>query len=211
MDHSAVTTAQQGVYISKWNEWPLMQHAWNYSPYGTSNLKYYARHFITGPPNTGVATGEVIYNDSMYTLNNPAPGSGSIIWNVTGPFTFTTVSGNPAKIIISKTAGTGSGTLTATANGMTATHPLVVVNAQITGPATLYGGQTNVCYYLPHTGTTYSWTTDNNILIMSPYYTNTDVFYDVPYVWGKEKETIRCTVTLNGIPNYFSKAVTINP
>ena len=29
-DHSAVTTSTSGVFISKWNEYPLMQHAWNY-------------------------------------------------------------------------------------------------------------------------------------------------------------------------------------
>ena len=45
-DHSAVTTAQSGVFISKWNEWPLMQHASNYSPFGSSNLKYFLRCMI---------------------------------------------------------------------------------------------------------------------------------------------------------------------
>lgn len=40
-DHSAVTTSQPGWLISKWNEYPLMRHQWNDSPFGTSNLKYY--------------------------------------------------------------------------------------------------------------------------------------------------------------------------
>jgi len=47
-DHSAITTIQQGVFISKWNEWPLVQHAWNYSPFGTSNLN------ITHDPTSAV-------------------------------------------------------------------------------------------------------------------------------------------------------------
>ena len=37
-DHTAITTEQQGIFISKWNEWPLMKHAWNYSPFGSNNL-----------------------------------------------------------------------------------------------------------------------------------------------------------------------------
>ena len=40
-DHSAVTTSQSGIFISKWNEYPLMRHEKNYSPYGSNNLIYY--------------------------------------------------------------------------------------------------------------------------------------------------------------------------
>lgn len=47
-DHSAVTTSNPGIYISKWNEYPLFQHAWNNTPYGTSNLKYYVSTAISG-------------------------------------------------------------------------------------------------------------------------------------------------------------------
>jgi hypothetical protein len=47
-DHSAVTTATPGIWISKWNKYPLMQHAWNDTPYGTTNLKYYVSTKISG-------------------------------------------------------------------------------------------------------------------------------------------------------------------
>ena len=47
-DHTAMTTSTQGVWISKWNRYPLFQHAWNNTPYGTSNLKYYVATSITG-------------------------------------------------------------------------------------------------------------------------------------------------------------------
>ena len=40
-DHSAITTDTPGRYISKWNEWPLMEHDWNDTTFGTPNLKYY--------------------------------------------------------------------------------------------------------------------------------------------------------------------------
>ena len=40
-DHSAITTSTSGVYLSKWNQYPLMEHDWDDSPFGSSNLKYY--------------------------------------------------------------------------------------------------------------------------------------------------------------------------
>lgn len=40
-DHSAITTSTSGVFISKWNQYPLMEHDWDDSPFGSSNLKYY--------------------------------------------------------------------------------------------------------------------------------------------------------------------------
>ena len=49
-DHTPITTEQQGIFISKWNEWPLMKHSWNYSPFGSSNLKYYKKT----PPSSGI-------------------------------------------------------------------------------------------------------------------------------------------------------------
>ena len=47
-DHSAITTSQTGKYKSKWNEWPLMEHDWDDTPFGTSNLKYYVSTGISG-------------------------------------------------------------------------------------------------------------------------------------------------------------------
>jgi len=47
-DHSAITTSQAGRYKSKWNEWPLMEHDWDDTPFGTTNLKYYVSTSISG-------------------------------------------------------------------------------------------------------------------------------------------------------------------
>ena len=71
-DHSAITTTESGVLISKWNEYPLMKHAWNDSPYGTSNLKYYKLNFqINGP--------SVLCNSpEAFSISN-TPG-GAITW-----------------------------------------------------------------------------------------------------------------------------------
>jgi len=52
-NHSAVTTGQSGIFISKWGPGPLMQHAYNYCPYwkqGTTYLKYYKRNNVYGVP-----------------------------------------------------------------------------------------------------------------------------------------------------------------
>jgi hypothetical protein len=45
-DHSAITTATDYVWTSKWtSSGPLVTHSWNSSPFGTSNLEYYKRCF----------------------------------------------------------------------------------------------------------------------------------------------------------------------
>ena len=73
-DHTAVTTNQQGIFISKWNEYPLMKHAWNYSPYGTNDLKYY----IKAPTISGPST---LYSQATYTIDN-LPEGAAVQWSV---------------------------------------------------------------------------------------------------------------------------------
>jgi hypothetical protein len=47
-DHSAITTEVPGVWISKWNEYPLAKHKFNDSPYGVTTFRYYASTQIKG-------------------------------------------------------------------------------------------------------------------------------------------------------------------
>ncbi len=47
-DHSAITTSQLGVFISKWGNKPWMEHDWDDQPYGTTGLKYYVSTDISG-------------------------------------------------------------------------------------------------------------------------------------------------------------------
>ncbi len=47
-DHSAITTSQSGVFISKWGNKPWMEHDWDDQPYGTTGLKYYVSTDISG-------------------------------------------------------------------------------------------------------------------------------------------------------------------
>jgi hypothetical protein len=87
-DHSAVTTSQQGVLISKWNEYPLMRHAWNYSPYGTSNLQYY----IKRPSISGTSTICPGTTGSFTVANAPT----GFTWDQSSNINSPTVSGNSA-------------------------------------------------------------------------------------------------------------------
>lgn len=43
-DHSAITTDQQGVFISKWNCYPLMRHTYEDCPYSPSTLRYFIKY-----------------------------------------------------------------------------------------------------------------------------------------------------------------------
>lgn len=47
-DHSASTTPTPGRFISKWGQAPLLEHAWNDTPYNNSSLKYYVSTDISG-------------------------------------------------------------------------------------------------------------------------------------------------------------------
>ena len=47
-DHSAITTSQQGVFISKWWLGPLAEHAFDDNPFGGIGLKYYVSTKING-------------------------------------------------------------------------------------------------------------------------------------------------------------------
>lgn len=111
-DHSAVTTETSGTLISKWNEYPLMRHAWNDSPYGTTNLKHYKlKMSISGPT-------ELCYSNKTYTLNHVPSGtpSSNIQWSVNPASLFYTDTGTGSSFSTKSSSATtsGQGTITAT-------------------------------------------------------------------------------------------------
>jgi len=98
-DHSAVTTATSGWFISKWNEYPLMFHRWDDSPYGSSNLKYYKLNFsITG-------TSLLCTTNQTYTLTN-TPG-GFITWGKSASLGFNGSNTGQSVSIIPSSNGSG--------------------------------------------------------------------------------------------------------
>ncbi|GHV58491.1 hypothetical protein FACS1894182_11050 [Bacteroidia bacterium] len=80
-DHSAITTNHPDTLISKWNQWPLMKHKWNYSPFGSSNLKYYQKTppTLTGPDVVGATCA------TTFTINH-SPSGFSVSWTVSHPY-----------------------------------------------------------------------------------------------------------------------------
>ncbi len=74
-DHSAITTSQSGVFKSKWNKYPLFEHDWDDTPYGTNNLKYYVSTNING-------SSSVLCNNSTRTFTTTNIPGASYSWSV---------------------------------------------------------------------------------------------------------------------------------
>jgi hypothetical protein len=75
-DHSAVTTSTVGIFISKWGNAPLMQHAKNYVPYDYSNLKYYTKNVVSAP-----ITGDAFFCTSASYSMAGLPGGTTVTWS----------------------------------------------------------------------------------------------------------------------------------
>lgn len=71
-DHSAITTDQQGWFISKWGSYSLMRHAANDCPYNSNGLKYFIRSSLfTLSGNSVICNG----NTAVYSLNYKPAGT----------------------------------------------------------------------------------------------------------------------------------------
>ena len=124
-DHSAVTTDEQGVFISKWNEFPLMKHQRNDSPYGTRRLQYYVNTTAISGPSTICAI-------DTYRLISNVPAT----WTVAPLGAFSVTAQNGASATVTALMNGQSGTITATvASGATGTK--VIQACGISGSSTL--------------------------------------------------------------------------
>ena len=107
-NHSAVTTDQQDIFISKWGSWPLIKHEKDYCPYISNNLKYYMRApSISGPSH--------ICGQGTYTIQ-PFPTGATVVWSQSEYMQ--QVSGSGATKIFRGTNKT-KGWIEATVNGIT--------------------------------------------------------------------------------------------
>lgn len=70
-NHSAIQTSTQGIYISKWGDGPLMEHARDYGPYDMSSRKYYK----IWPEINGTFTALCENSERTFTSNMSIPGS----------------------------------------------------------------------------------------------------------------------------------------
>ncbi len=101
-DHTAITTGTTGRWKSKWNRFPLIEHNWNDTPYGTSNLKYYVSTKITGDVNNPLCSGT--RNFSARSI----PGA-TYTWTTSSTLTITSGAGT-SQITVARngsSAGTG--------------------------------------------------------------------------------------------------------
>ena len=111
-DHTAITTEQQGIFISKWNEWPLMKHAWNYSPFGSNNLKYYQK----ASPSPSISGPSSVCDQATYTVEN-LPQGATVQWSVSNN-----------NVTLTSGQGTHTATFTKFRNGMEIIHADILFN-----------------------------------------------------------------------------------
>ena len=111
-DHTAITTEQQGIFISKGNEWPLMKHAWNYSPFGSNNLKYYQK----ASPSPSISGPSSVCDQATYTVEN-LPQGATVQWSVSNN-----------NVTLTSGQGTHTATFTKFRNGMEIIHADILFN-----------------------------------------------------------------------------------
>lgn len=106
-DHSAVTTSTNGIFISKWGSYPLMQHNKNYTPYNSSTLKYY----IKNPPSYPIAGSASFCTNASYSVSGLPSGS-TVTWSAS-PAGIVSLSPSGNTVTATRTAD-GAVTLAAT-------------------------------------------------------------------------------------------------
>jgi hypothetical protein len=99
-NHSAATTPTVGRFISKWGQAPLLEHAWNDTPYNNSSLKYYVSTDISG------SASELCSGTRTLTAQN-IPGA-IYTWSINTRL-LSIVSGQGTNQLIVQRNGTGSG------------------------------------------------------------------------------------------------------
>ena len=196
-DHSAVTTSSSGYFSSKWGPSARFKHLIADCPYNTGDLTYYVQTFTTG-------SSEFYFSGELFTLNSVL-ATATVNWTVTGPFTLTP-SSNTVKV--TKTSSSGTGTLTATVSGKTYTKNLTSLAVAIDGSSGISGGG-NYSYLLPASGATYYWD-DGQYITVTSGRTSAAAFYTAPYNVSSH-DYVGCTVTYNGVSNYFYKMIQIYP
>lgn len=99
-DHSAITTSEQGIFISKWNESSLYEHNWDDTPYGTSGLKYYVSTHISG-------NFDILCNNNTRTFTTRNISGATYTWNVGSGLTLNS-NGNYSTTITANSSYSGS-------------------------------------------------------------------------------------------------------
>ncbi|WP_155978027.1 hypothetical protein [Pedobacter glucosidilyticus] len=90
-NHSAITTNNLGIFKSKWGAFPVMEHASNYTPYNSSNLKYYIKKPSIQGPSQFCTT-------ATYQIPN-LPNGATVTWSATGSISISgSTTANPVSV-----------------------------------------------------------------------------------------------------------------
>ncbi len=101
-DHSAIKSVVSGKYDSKWGQWPVMRHSPNYTPYVSTNLKFYKKAEIAGPE---IAGPDSFCSSATYTLDTSSISSGATItWEASPSHLFVNASGTDSSATIQSTS-----------------------------------------------------------------------------------------------------------
>ncbi|MBC7914345.1 MAG: T9SS type A sorting domain-containing protein [Pyrinomonadaceae bacterium] len=199
-NHSAVTTAQANIFISKWGEFPLMQHEETDVPYNSSSLKFYKKApFISGP--------DQFCTQRNYFVSNLPSGS-TVSW-VANPSSSVSIDNpNSASIYISRISDanvvltadiiTPSGNVTLTKN-IYVGNPSITSSMRIEGPqqVSFYGGPYS--YSVPDfpDAISYDWYVEvagwgnyPRTANINPYATYADITFNSP---GTHYITVKAT------------------
>ena len=164
------------------------------SSFLNSNLHY---AWLNGPAN-------IYYPGTVTTYNLVNPPSGTITWEISAgsPFTISPTTGSTT--YLTQTTGTGSGTLSARVNTgvenkIVASRVIAAtttpVNGPMTGPSTVYAGQTYVYYNLQSVpGLTYTWASANGILTLASGNGYSEGIFNVPSNASGLDDTVYCTI-----------------
>jgi hypothetical protein len=225
-DHSAIQTSTQGIYISKWGDYPKMQHARNYGPaiYQMSYRKYYklnpglsgstalmcASQQRTVTSNTSI-TGSTYSWTRETSLLDPVSGAGTTSYTVSG----TSGTGN-AFVRLEITTPSGEVATTADINWWVGKAQV----QSISGPSTTTRNAYN--YYYANTnhssGTSYNWMVSPSGPYVSPSGGEVNsclvIFYTTGYYTVLARAVNACgTTTWSGKSVYVSggKSLSLYP
>jgi len=220
-DHSAITTENPDILISKWNEYPLMKHEWDDSPYGTSNLKYYKLNFsISGP--------DLVCNSNTTFTLSPTPG-GATNWTKSSNLSFIGDDSGTSvivKTVSSSTSGNGglyanftSGCGTSFVVNKTVWAGVPAIN-EISGPEYTPNYQWATYYAQPNNAqmaaTNYEWILNplNGNSVYDYGWTADIAFYNSGYYQVVTRAQNTCgwsSYAVLGVEVYDSKSLSFSP
>lgn len=111
-DHSAVKSVVTGKFDSKWGQYPLMRHDPTYTPYNSTNLKYYLLNLpVIGPSS-------LCMEQKTYTIQN-VPAGATVSWTASPISSFSVISGSGTSFSTGAKNSTtlGAGSIVAHING----------------------------------------------------------------------------------------------